>query len=207
MTRKVIAWAVNPSKLPTPTPACRRQEPAWRQASKPLLRWSSPIAPAQQGPASDATDNAKQRLEEWLDRPPEPITTRVPGTESPYAPAGVELSPENQALQQESIREYFHHIMESNRHQRDVFRWQLFSAKIIFASVILLVVAGIYFAAVQFHHGLKKGSSATGETEFEASLKGIKVSSPVWGVIILTISLAFFYLYLEHVYPIEFIGG
>ena len=40
-------------------------------------------------------------------------------------------------------------------------------------------------------------------TELEASVKGIKVSSPVLGVIILVISLLFFYLYLAFVYPIQ----
>jgi hypothetical protein len=172
-----------------------------------LLATLGAFAQAQEGETNEETDKTTQRMEALLDWPREPVTTNVPGTEYPYAPAGVELSPENQALQQESIREYFHHIMESNRHQRDVFHWQLFSARIIFASVILLVVAGIYFAAVQFHHGLKQGRSTPGETEFEASLKGIKVSSPVLGVTLLTISLAIFYLYLVHVCPIEFVGG
>jgi uncharacterized membrane protein len=40
-------------------------------------------------------------------------------------------------------------------------------------------------------------------TEIQASLQGIKVSSPVLGVIILIISFLFFYLYLVHVYPIN----
>jgi heme/copper-type cytochrome/quinol oxidase subunit 2 len=147
-------------------------------------------------------------MQAWLQQQPQKtITTKAPDTEPPYAPGGIELSPENLALQQESISEYFHHIMASNRHQRDVFHWQLFSAKIIFGTVILLVIAGIYFAAVQFHHGLKRDKLPGQETEISASLKGIKVSSPVLGVIILTISLAFFYLYLVHVYPIEFVGG
>ncbi len=157
-------------------------------------------------PAEDS-NRAQQRMQALLEQPQEPITTNVPETQHPYAPAGVTLNPENQALQQESISEYFRHIMETNRHQRDVFRWQLFSAKIIFATVIILVIAGIYFAAVQFHHGLKQNKTEAQETEFEASIKGIKVSSPVLGVIILTISLAFFYLYLVHVYPIDFVGG
>lgn len=131
----------------------------------------------------------------------------LPELQSPLAPRGVELNEENQALQQQAVSEYFHHVVESNAHQRNVFQWQLLSAKIIFAIVIVLVASGIYFAAVQFHHGIRSGKSAEQETEFEASLKGIKVSSPVLGVIILTISLAFFYLYLVHVYPIEFVGG
>lgn len=161
---------------------------------------------AEEAQPDEKPNRAQQRMEELLEqRPKETTTTKVPDTETPYAPAGVTLNGENLILQQESIREYFHHIMETNRHQRDVFHWQLFSAKIIFGTVILLVMAGIYFAAVQFHHGLRKDQLPAQETEFEASLKGIKVSSPVLGVIILTISLAFFYLYLVHVYPIEFI--
>jgi hypothetical protein len=37
----------------------------------------------------------------------------------------------------------------------------------------------------------------------DLSTAGLKVSSPVLGVIILVISLAFFYLYLVYVYPIS----
>lgn len=44
---------------------------------------------------------------------------------------------------------------------------------------------------------------ATGlQTTLEAGSGGIKVSSPVLGVIILVISFLFFYLYLVHIYPI-----
>jgi hypothetical protein len=39
--------------------------------------------------------------------------------------------------------------------------------------------------------------------EIEVSASGAKVSTPVIGVIILTLSLAFFYLYLKFVFPIE----
>lgn len=171
----------------------------------PLSLLSAQLYAEEQPTASDTTP--KQRMEELLQQKTAPITTNTPQTQSPFAPAGVALNEENQALQQASISEYFHHIMETNRHQREVFSWQLQSAKIIFAIVILLVIAGIYFAAVQFHHGMKMGMREGGGTEFEASLKGIKVSSPVLGVIILTISLAFFYLYLLYVYPIDFVGG
>lgn len=131
----------------------------------------------------------------------------LPQSQLPFATPGFELNADNQAMQQQAIKQYFQHVIESNAHQRRVFRWQLLSAKIIFVVVILLVVAGIYFAAVQFHQGMASGKIAGQETEFEASLKGIKVSSPVLGVIILSISLVFFYLYLVHVYPIEFVQG
>lgn len=40
-------------------------------------------------------------------------------------------------------------------------------------------------------------------TQLEASLQGIRVSSPILGVIILALSFLFFYLYLKYVYPIN----
>jgi uncharacterized membrane protein YiaA len=154
-------------------------------------------------------ETARQRLAEQIEKNRQADASAQPGnlpqSHGPLAPAGVKLNEANQSRQQEAISEYFTHIMESNRHQRRVFRWQLLSSKIIFVTVVVLVAAGIYFAAVQFHHGLRRGSDQAGHTEIEASLKGIKVSSPILGVIILTLSLAFFYLYLVYVYPIEFV--
>ena len=65
-----------------------------------------------------------------------------------------------------------------------------------------------YFSWVQFKTGIReKEKTGKGDrqevTELSASPKGIRISSPVLGVIILTISLLFFYLYLVYVFPIE----
>lgn len=168
----------------------------------------SPFAYAAEG-KNKTDDNVKERFAELIEERKQESAGvgSLPKLQAPFSPSGVKLSAENQVIQQQAIKEYFQHIIESNEHQRRVFSWQLLSAKIIFAVVVVLVAAGIYFAAVQFHHGLSSGKQSEQETEFEASLKGIKVSSPVLGVIILTISLAFFYLYLVHVYPIEFVRG
>ncbi len=107
-----------------------------------------------------------------------------------------------------SLRGYFDYRLSGYAHREKVFGWQLLSSKIIFIVVVLLMAAGIYFSGVQFHASLRRakrtGSPGEAElTEVVASMKGIKVSSPVLGVIILMISLLFFYLYLVHVYPIE----
>jgi hypothetical protein len=104
-------------------------------------------------------------------------------------------------------------------YNQDVFRWQFLSSKIIFFIVILLVLSGVYFSGVQFHislragrvkEGMKKGEEANVDstekadvTALEASLKGIKVSSSILGVVILVISFLFFYLYLAYVFPIR----
>jgi ethanolamine transporter EutH len=76
---------------------------------------------------------------------------------------------------------------------------------VTFLTVLILVASGIVFAAVQFRAGLgrRRADGKEMTTELELATTGLKVSSPVLGVIILLISLAFFYLYLVYVYPIS----
>ena len=102
---------------------------------------------------------------------------------------------------------YYDYRIYGYDHRARTFEWQLLSSRIIFFVVITLVFTGFYFAAVQFHTGLRSKnakSNGGGEevTELSLSAKGITVSSPVLGVIVLVISMAFFYLYLVYVYPI-----
>ncbi len=126
-----------------------------------------------------------------------------------FAPAIVPqelLDEKGTAALRSSLTAYYNYRTEGFDHRRRVFAWQLLSSKVIFVLVVFLVSVGVYFSWLQFHIGLR-GGSGTGEaspdTTFEATATGIKVSSPVLGVIILVISLAFFYLYLVYVYKIE----
>ncbi len=106
-------------------------------------------------------------------------------------------------------KSYYKYMSQGYRHRSNVFTWQLLSSVIIFCMVIFLVLSGIYFAWLQFKQAMKekeKGDDSRIEnltTELNVSSKEIKVSSPVLGVIILIISLLFFYLYLVYVYPIQ----
>jgi hypothetical protein len=108
---------------------------------------------------------------------------------------------------QQALRSYYTYRKAGYDHRLRVFEWQLLSSRIIFFVVLFLVFVGIYFAAVQFHRGAarpgKTEVSSEDMTELDLSVKGVKVRSPVLGVIILVISLAFFYLYLVYVYPIQ----
>ncbi len=123
-----------------------------------------------------------------------------------YQPAYAEDSIVNLRYQ-EAMRGYFQYRIFGYAHRQKVFKWQLLSSKIIFVIVITLVFAGIYFSYLQFRKALKEipadkiGNSLGGEGSL--SKEGIRISSPVLGVIILFISLMFFYFYLLHVYPIE----
>lgn len=128
--------------------------------------------------------------------------------ELPAVPDGVGL----QSLDDDTKKAYFaalkeHYLYRQSgyQHRRKVFDWQLLSSKITFYLVIFLVLCGVYFSGVQFHKSLKEENleKSTEVTQLSASAQGITISSPILGVIILIISLLFFYLYLIYVYPIE----
>jgi hypothetical protein len=130
---------------------------------------------------------------------PAPSTAVLPDIVGPDI-----LGPEGQESLQAALKAYYDYRVQGFAHRSRVFQWQLLSSRLIFALVILIVAVGLYFSWLQFRAGMKEkaGPEAT-STTLEASATGIKLSSPVLGVIILALSLAFFYLYLVHVYPIE----
>lgn len=130
------------------------------------------------------------------------------------------LDEQGKAAMRKALQGYYEYRSKGYEHRARVFEWQLLSSKIIFVIVITLVAIGIYFSWLQFRVGMvaqerrqskeeKSGAEVEQETESDTrttvrfSGKGIEVSSPVLGVIILAISLAFLYLYLVYVFPIE----
>lgn len=119
-------------------------------------------------------------------------------------PAGLQPTPELTDAVNAYALGYYENLTVGLAHRQKVFAWQYTSSLIIFFVVIGIVLIGLYFSWMQFH-AAKDGQ--VGETTVEASKEGFKLSSPVLGVIILVLSLAFFYLYLVHVYPISEIGG
>jgi len=107
-----------------------------------------------------------------------------------------------------AYRAYFDYYESGFGHRKTVFWWQHVSSVVIFVVVLALVAIGVFFAWLQFRrdlrapHALAAGETAPAVHQLELGQTGLKVSSPVLGVIILVISLAFFYLYLVYVYPI-----
>ena len=102
-----------------------------------------------------------------------------------------------------ALRAQYDYKIEGFGHRARVFRWQFYSSIAIFAVVVFLVLVGLYFSWLQFKRDVGVPGSEAAETTLDVSAKGIKVQSSVLGVIILVISLAFFYLYLVYVYPIQ----
>lgn len=125
--------------------------------------------------------------------------------QAPVIISGNLMDAEGEAAMKSALKAYYDYRRKGYDHRQRVFEWQLLSSRIIFVVVIALVSAGIYFSWLQFRADLKKTGNERdrGVSTLEASTSGIKVSSPVLGVVILVISLLFFYLYLQYVYPIE----
>lgn len=155
------------------------------------------------GPGADVEER-RQRLEQF-----DPEAAGGPSADLalPDAPDPAAASAATSEAYRATLQAYYAYRKAGYDHRLGVFAWQSLSTKIIFFVVLLLVLAGIYFAAIQFHAGLRRREgpdpAEPEETELSLSLSEVKVRSPVLGVIILTISLAFFYLYLVHVYPIR----
>ena len=108
------------------------------------------------------------------------------------------LSGEAQQAFQDAKVAQFEYFEGSFEHRAQVFRWQLISTVIIFSVVNGIVLSGLYFSWMQFKARGPDGAEAS----VELGTSGVKVTSSVLGVLILVISLGFFYLYLVHVYPI-----
>ncbi len=74
----------------------------------------------------------------------------------PAAPDPGKASPETSAAYQEALQAYFAYRKAGYEHRLRVFEWQSLSTIIIFFVVLLLVLCGIGFAAIQFRAGLQR---------------------------------------------------
>lgn len=178
-----------------------------------LLLLATPWAAAAQGDPARPSDQESvlRALEKKLQLVQERVKMSAGESDSDALPGASEQvlnDPATRDAYLTYVQERYRYLASHFEHRRNVFAWQHWSSQIIFGVVLVLVGAGVYFSAVQFHRGLRPAphvsrTESEQKTEFTASLKEIKVSSPVLGVIILAISLAFFYLYLVFVYPIQ----
>ncbi|MEM7291567.1 MAG: hypothetical protein AAF412_14545 [Pseudomonadota bacterium] len=171
--------------------------------------------PNTEAPA-DRISDLKKKLESGEEIVKAPIGGNIGGAKvDKRTPADTELLPnlidpsvlddEGKKSMRAALKGYYDYRIKGFNHRARVFEWQLLSSRIIFVLVILIVLAGLYFSWLQFMAGQRGGvDKGDMSTTVEATISGgIKVSSPILGVIILTLSLIFFYLYLVHVYPIS----
>ncbi|SEO10942.1 hypothetical protein SAMN05192574_105337 [Mucilaginibacter gossypiicola] len=117
--------------------------------------------------------------------------------------AAIEKRNLNNKIINDSVRSYYLWALQN---RKLIISRQQCTGNLIFILVVTLVLSGLIFSGIQFYIALKslkkRSGGANTATSFKASLSGIEVSSSVLGVIVLTISIVFFYLYLSRVYPL-----
>jgi hypothetical protein len=182
---------------PGPQPEAREERPAPRTSEgikekmRTLIQGGALAEPRESGQPAMPPSPAGSPADPALPLPPDPGVTDQTVKDAFRA----------------AMLEYYAYRQSGLQHRQRVFQWQLWSSKVIFFAVLSLVAAGLYFAALQFHRRPgppgQPGEAGGEPTEVTASFEGIKVRSPILGVIILIISLLFFYLYLLFVYPIR----
>jgi hypothetical protein len=175
-----------------------------------------PLEAGRNNVAPDKTPNATV---------PAPASTAPTNTAMPSAPSSVaQLDAETRSKYQIAMRGYYDYVDRGYAYRMRVFEWQMLSSRLIFGIVLLMVLAGLIFAAIQFYVAMlvamterariakliaagekPTAAAAAGElaSELDIGSKGVTVKSSVLGVIVLALSLAFFYLYLVYVYPLH----
>ncbi|HCT21961.1 MAG TPA: hypothetical protein DIW54_00900 [Chitinophagaceae bacterium] len=102
----------------------------------------------------------------------------------------------------------FLYYQQSLDQRYQTFAWQSTSTKLIFLMVSVIVLCGLIFSGIHFQKAMKlqekNPTAPAGEgNSLELSMQGVKINSSVIGLMILALSLGFFYLYLIYVYPIN----
>jgi hypothetical protein len=110
--------------------------------------------------------------------------------------------------------------------QLRAFNWQFWTSVVLLGVVVAICLAGVIFSGFQLYWATAYGSGGGSAerpsadqvaankpnadqlgTNVELSWQSVRVTSSVIGLVVLVISLAFFYLFLKEVYPISAVGG
>lgn len=91
-------------------------------------------------------------------------------------------------------------------HARKTFNFHHLTTILTFILVHLIVIVGLYLTWLQFH---RDSGSDPGAEPHELSIgkDGLKIRSSVIGLIVLALSLGFYYLYLKNVYPVTYVSS
>jgi hypothetical protein len=117
------------------------------------------------------------------------------------------------------LEKYQEKLLYHMDHEMSAFRLQYYSSITIFILVVVIVSSGLYLSYRQFilserllsqqvklnQQTIEKGDNQPliTNSSLELSKDGVKINSAVIGLIILVISLVFFFLYLKYVYNID----
>lgn len=112
------------------------------------------------------------------------------------------LQSEQSKIELDYTRNFYDYSKKKNDVIIELFAWQKHASEILMWVVILLVISGISFSGVQLFNASRLGA-VQGETSFEIAASRLKITSSVVGLIVLAISVIFFYLFLIEVYRMK----
>lgn len=93
-----------------------------------------------------------------------------------------------------------------SRHTTAVFERQGVATNVILVLVVLIVISGLALTAYQLRVAAKNGGPQA-TAELEASAAKVRITSSSVGIVVLTIALLFFYLYVHEIYSINLISA
>ena len=138
---------------------------------------------------------------EWADRYDNLILTymRSCGSVAPRQ------SRPNEAFACENLKSVIETLTEEriflSRYTVSVFERQGTASNIVLAVVVFIVISGIALTAYQLRIAAKKGGPQS-STDLEASAAKVRITSSSVGIVVLVVSLLFFYLYIKEIYKI-----
>jgi hypothetical protein len=106
------------------------------------------------------------------------------------------------AKYREAFAAYYAYQEQMMNVSERLFRWQQRASEISMWVVFCVVAAGVAFSGVQLWASVSKGGPQP-KSKLELSAQRFRIQTSVVGLVVLIISLAFFYLFLVKVYEIN----
>ena len=112
--------------------------------------------------------------------------------------------------------EKYNHDIWKLQYERKIFEYQHISSIVLLCVSLMVLICGLYFSYMQFkdrtgHIDTNKAiqnslkdldNDEESKTSLKIGMAGIEISSSIIGLLILCVSLAFFYLYIANIYPV-----
>lgn len=113
-------------------------------------------------------------------------------------------------------KQYYDSLAQDLELRRQAFEWHAFSTKALFWCVIAITAMGLVLSWREFGKyyeprrqrkpeaaaAAEPGAEAPPQSVFKVGAQGLEVTSSLIGFLVLSVSLAFFYLYVVNVYPL-----